>query len=176
MGYHLHTLHCSPTDSSQPWVSSILWPVTGTHSLQGHSLGSKWAPRPLPCPRLPITTPLLRAVKSHRSSNLDRVMSWAACCMGSMRAGEFTVKSSHNVDHESSLSLQDRLCHSIVRVHLVHSLPSGCNPSILYYLPDGRRFLLHPQGWVIPDKGQAGHCTAVCSLTGGGRCFSLPGP
>lgn len=94
--------------------------------------GIKRAPRAPSRPRLPITPPLLQAIKScwePRAAQFDVIMLWAACCMGFfgfMRAGEFTVKSSTDMDAESCLSAQDvavdsHSSPSMVKVHLKNS-------------------------------------------------------
>ena len=94
--------------------------------------GIKRAPRPPSRPRLPLTLPLLQAIKSRwasRSADLDRVMLWAACCMGFfwfMLAGEFTARSAQEADQETCLVVQDVAVDShtnpsMVRVHLTQS-------------------------------------------------------
>lgn len=94
--------------------------------------GIKRASRTPVRPRLPITPSLLTAIRSQWSATPpepDKVMLWAACCMGFfgfMRAGEFTVKSSQDCDTESALSLHDVAVDShsnptMVRVHLAQS-------------------------------------------------------
>ena len=94
--------------------------------------GIKRAPRPPSRPRLPITPPLLQAIKAcwePRAAQFDTVMLWAACCMGFfgfMRSGEFTVTSSRDFDPESCLTAQDvavdsHASPSMVRVHLKQS-------------------------------------------------------
>ena len=72
--------------------------------------GIKCAPRPPSHSHLPITPSLLRSLKSvwvSKPADADCIMLWAACCMGFMRAGEFTLKSSQNYDLSSCLTPQD---------------------------------------------------------------------
>ena len=94
--------------------------------------GIKRAPRSPSRPRLPLTPPLLQAIKTcwaPKAADADTVMLWAACCMGFfgfMCAGEFTVTSAQNVEQETCLSAQDvavdsHASPSIVRVHLKQS-------------------------------------------------------
>ena len=96
--------------------------------------GIKRAPRPPSRPRLPLTPSLLQAIKTCWAARAaepepDTVMLWAACCMGFfgfMCAGEFTVRSTQEVDQETCLSVQDVAVDShtnpsMVRVHLNQS-------------------------------------------------------
>jgi hypothetical protein len=94
--------------------------------------GIKRAPRTPSRPRLPLTPPLLLAIKVHwepKAADYDTVMLWAACNMGFfgfMRSGEFTVQSRQGVDQESCLTAEDVAVDShthpsMVRVHLSQS-------------------------------------------------------
>lgn len=79
--------------------------------------------------RLPITPHLLRtiyAVWSQYPVTFDKVMLWAACCMGFfgfMRAGEFTTTTSHpgNTLSVSDISIDSRENPQVLVVLLRHS-------------------------------------------------------
>ena len=87
--------------------------------------GIKRAPRSPSRPRLPLTPPLLQAIKTcwaPKAAEADTVMLWAAF----MRAGKFTVTSAQDVEQETCLSAQDVAVDShanpsMVRVHLKQS-------------------------------------------------------
>ena len=76
--------------------------------------------------RLPITPDLLRkmhAVWSQGSGTFDKVMLWAACCLGFfgfMRAGEFTTTTSDAVLSVGDIGVDSRVDPKVLVVHLRH--------------------------------------------------------
>ena len=103
--------------------------------------GIKRAPNTPLRPQLPLTPPLLQAIKTcweSRAAEHDTVMIWAACCMGFfgfMRAEEFTVQSGRDTDQESCLTVSVMAVDShnnptMVRLHLKQSKtdPGQCLP------------------------------------------------
>ena len=72
--------------------------------------GIKRIPRAPARTRLPITPSILWTIKAQWSSqagDVDVVMLWAACLLGFLRAGEFTVKSARKFDPAVALVLDD---------------------------------------------------------------------
>ena len=72
--------------------------------------GVKRIPKPPARTRLPVTPSILRIIKAQwtpQSDDVDYLMLWAACCVGFLRAGEFTVRSREDFDLASSLTLED---------------------------------------------------------------------
>ena len=94
--------------------------------------------------RLPITPDILRkmySVWSQGPLTFDKVMLWAACCLGFfgfMRAGEFTCNSPHrqleDVLSVSDVAVDSRSNPQMLRLHLRHSKTDPFSAGVHIYL------------------------------------------
>ena len=149
---------------------------------KAHVTGSD--PGPHPQKRLPITPPILRAVKEvwkASTTDHDTIMLWAICSLaffGFFRLGEIILGSAR-FDPAQHLAVGDievdnREYPSLLKVHLKTSktdqLRRGADPGPLFICRDGRTCT---KDWFIPKLRTALHAVGLVSTQFAGHSFRI---